>query len=261
MKIEVVAFPRTEQGTGASRRLRRGGRVPGVLYGAGKSVQAIELDHNALVQHLKMEAFHASILDMKLGAESDRVLLRDYQMHPFRQQVLHVDFQRIAKDRKIHMKVPLHFKNAELAPGVKLGGGALSHVMNEVEISCLPDDLPEFIEVDQSKMEVGDTLHVNDLALPKGVELLGRLKIDNPPIVTIQVPRAAAAEETETAAPATQITTEKAADGAAGDKKAAQAALRAAQPEIQRGAGARVVAPNAAARRVSRLNARIKAMS
>ena len=119
MKIEFTAFPRSQNGTGPSRRMRRTGRVPGVVYGAGRESQAIEVDHNALARHLKMESFHASILDMNLNGAKERVLLRDVQMHPWKTEVLHVDFQRIAADRKIHMKVPLHFVNAELCPGAK----------------------------------------------------------------------------------------------------------------------------------------------
>ena len=141
MKIEFTAFPRTLQGTGASRRLRGGGKVPGIVYGADKPALPIELDHQALYRHLKMEAFHASILDMTLEGDKQQVLLRDVQMHPFRPLVLHVDFQRVDKTKKIHMKVPLHFINAEICPGVKVGGGVVNHVMNEVDIQCLPDDL------------------------------------------------------------------------------------------------------------------------
>ena len=151
MKIEIKAEPRSLQGTGASRRLRRESKVPGILYGAGKDAQPIQLDHKDLFFKLKMEAFHASILDMEIGAEKTQVLLRDYQMHPFKQMILHADFQRVAADRKIHMKVPLHFVNDDIAPGVKLAGGAVQHVMNDLDITCLPKDLPEFIEVDLSE--------------------------------------------------------------------------------------------------------------
>ena len=145
MKIEFTAFPRNSDGTGPSRRMRRTGRVPAVVYGAGKLAQNIEVDHNALSRHLRMESFHASILDMSLDGVKERVLLRDVQMHPWKKEVLHVDFQRVAADRKIHMKVPFHFVHADVCPGVK-EGGVVSHVMNDVDIQCLPDDLPEFIE-------------------------------------------------------------------------------------------------------------------
>ena len=137
MKIEFTAFPRTAQGTGASRRLRGAGKVPGIVYGANKSAEPIEVDHHALYRHLKLEAFHASILDMSYEGAKQQVLLRDVQMHPFRPLVLHVDFQRIDKNEKIHMKVPLHFTNAEICPGVKQGGGVVNHIMNEADIHQL----------------------------------------------------------------------------------------------------------------------------
>src|SRR4029079_18503561 len=133
------------QGTGASRRLRRTEKVPGSLYGGGKDALPIELDHKDLFFKLKQEAFHASILDMEVGAEKAQVLLRDYQMHPFQQRVLHADFQRVAADKKIHLRVPLHFITAEIASGLKCAGGLVQHGMNELEISSLPKDLPEFI--------------------------------------------------------------------------------------------------------------------
>jgi large subunit ribosomal protein L25 len=138
MKIAIKAEPRTLQGTGASRRLRRTEKVPGVLYGGGKDALAIELDHKELLIKLKQEAFHASVLDMEVGDEKSQVLLRDYQMHPVKPRVLHVDFQRVAADKKIHMKVPLHFINAEVSPGVKIAGGLVQHVINELEVRCLP---------------------------------------------------------------------------------------------------------------------------
>ena len=229
MKIEFTAFPRTLQGTGASRRLRGAGKVPGVVYGADTTAQAIELDHHALYRHLKMEAFHASILDMTYEGAKQQVLLRDVQMHPFKQLVLHVDFQRVDKNKKIHMKVPLHFINAEICPGVKVGGGVVNHIINEVNIQCLPDHLPEYIEVNLDKLELGHSLHVNDLALPQGVEPIPRVKKDNPAVVTVHLPKVVAVEE-DAAAPVTEITGQTAAEAAAaaegkdgdnGDKKEA----------------------------------------
>jgi len=223
MKIEVVAFPRKLQGTGASRRLRTSGRVPGVIYGAEKPAQAIELDQNALLRHLKMEAFHASILDMAVDGAKERVLLRDFQMHPWKPIALHVDFQRIDPTKKIHMNVPLHFMNQEIAPGVKLGGGVIQHVMNDVEVQCLPDALPEYIEVDLKGLELGDAVHMNDLDLPAGVEISAKLKQDNPAVVILQVPREQAAEEVP-GAPVTEITGQAPAEApgaapAGGEKK------------------------------------------
>lgn len=202
MQIEITAMPRTLQGTGASRRLRNTGRTPGIIYGGGKPAEAIELDHNALSRHLKLEAFHASILQVKLGADTQQVLLRDVQMHPWKQMVLHVDFQRVGANEKIHMKVPLHFTNAENSPGVKMGHGIISHVLNEIEITCVPGDLPEFIVVDLSTIELGASVHLADLKLPQGVESVQLKRGDNQVVATIQVPRAEAAKEDVAAAPA-----------------------------------------------------------
>ncbi|MGH8637400.1 MAG: 50S ribosomal protein L25/general stress protein Ctc [Burkholderiales bacterium] len=220
--MEFTAFPRNGNGTGPSRRMRRTGKVPGVVYGAGKDSQMIEVDHNALSRHLKMESFHASILDMNLDGGRERVLLRNVQMHPWKAEVLHVDFQRIAADRKIHMKVPLHFVHAETCPGAK-EGGVVSHVMNDLDIQCLPDDLPEFVEVDLSPLQLGDAVHVSELSLPKGVELVPRLKTDNPVVVTVQMPREMVSEETAAEAAAAAAGTEPAAAApdAAAEKKEA----------------------------------------
>lgn len=195
MQIEVIASARTLQGTGASRRLRRRGKVPGIIYGADKPAQPIELDHNALYHSLKQEAFHASILNMDVGGAKEQVLLRDVQMHPFRQEVLHVDFQRVAKDQKIHMKVPLHFVNAEIAPGVKLHGGVISHVMAEVDITCLPADLPEYVEVDLANLDLGHSVHLGELNFPKGVESVALVRGEDPVVATVQIPRSMVAEE------------------------------------------------------------------
>ena len=201
MKIEVNATPRGAQGRGASRRLRRADRVPGILYGAGQPAQSIELNHKDLALQLKQEAFHASILTLNMDGTKQQVLLRDYQMHPWRAEVMHIDFQRVAKDRKIHTAIPLHFVNAEVAPGVKVGGGTVNHVMTELEISCLPDDLPEYIEVDLSELQIGHSVHISELKLPKGVDSVQLRGGDDAVVATIPVPRAeAAAEETAAAA-------------------------------------------------------------
>ncbi len=199
MAIEVNATARGVQGRGASRRLRHGGRVPGILYGAGKPAQNIELDHNELAQHLKQESFHASILTLSMNGSKEQVLLRDLQMHPWRAQVLHIDFQRVARDRKIHMRVPLHFMNQEIAPGVKTGGGAVNHVVSDIDISCLPDDLPEFIEVDLSNLQLGQSIHLSELKLPKGVESTQLRGGDDAVVVTIVLPRVEAEPEAEAA--------------------------------------------------------------
>jgi large subunit ribosomal protein L25 len=220
MAIEVNATTRGVQGRGASRRLRHGGRVPGTLYGAGKAAQNIELDHKDLAQHLKQESFHASILTLSVAGEKQQVLLRDVQMHPWRAQVLHVDFQRVARDRKIHMKVPLHFMNQEIAPGVKTGGGAVNHVLSEIDVSCLPDDLPEFIEVDLSNLQLGHSIHLSELKLPQGVEST-QLRSSDAVVVTIVMPRAEVEPEAE-AAPV---------EGAVAAAPAAPAGAEKAEPE------------------------------
>ena len=205
MTIEINATTRKAQGTGASRRLRNSGRVPGIVYGSGDVVM-IDLDHNDLYHKLRSEAFHASVLTLNLEGKKESVLLRDFVMHPFRQQVQHIDFQRVDATKKMHIKVPLHFLNAEIAPGVKIGGGKISHVMNELDIVCLPKDLPAFIEVDLGKLELGHSVHVADLKLPKGVEAAAHgTHTAEAVVATVQVPRGAVeaeAEATAEAAPA-----------------------------------------------------------
>ena len=195
MKIEISADKRTLQGKGASRRLRGSGKVPAIIYGGDQAAQSIEMDHNDLYHKLRLEAFHASVLSLSVAGKKEPVLLRDIQMHPFKQQVLHVDFQRVDKNKKIHMKVPLHFINAEVAPGVKTSGGIVSHILTEVDISCLPDDLPEFISVDLAELTAGHTLHLSDLVMPKGVETVALSKGENLPVATIVIPRSVLSEE------------------------------------------------------------------
>lgn len=192
--MKVVAFERNLQGTGASRRLRNSGKTPGIIYGAAAQPQLIELDHNALWHALKKEAFHSSILDLEVAGQSQRVLLRDVQYHPFRQLVLHVDFQRVDPNKKLHTKVPVHFMNQETNPAVKLGGAIISHVVTEVEIECLPADLPEFVELDLAKIEAGHTLHAKDITLPKGVSLVAHIESENPVVAAAAVPAGATAE-------------------------------------------------------------------
>ena len=204
MKIAIKAEPRSVQGTGASRRLRRESKVPGVVYGAGKDATPIQLDHKELWFKLKTEAFHASILELEIGNDKSQVLLRDYQMHPFRPLILHADFQRVAADRKIHMSVPLHFINELTSPGVKVAGGLVEHVLKELEISCLPKDLPEYIEVDLGNLQAGHSLHLSAVKLPPGVEPIVP-KGEDPTIATIVIPKVMTAEEelAEAAAAAT----------------------------------------------------------
>ncbi|MFZ6781149.1 50S ribosomal protein L25/general stress protein Ctc [Undibacterium sp. Ji83W] len=167
--MKVIAFARNVQGTGASRRLRLAGQTPGIIYGGTEAPVSITLDHNALYHALKKEAFHSSILDLEVDGKSEKVLLRDFQVHAYKQLVLHADFQRVDPNQKIHVKVPLHFINAEVSPAVKLSAAVISHVAVELDVSCLPADLPEFVEVDLSKLEAGQSIHVSQLTLPKGV--------------------------------------------------------------------------------------------
>ncbi len=194
MSNEFNAQARTLQGTGASRRLRKAGRIPGVVYGGEKAAEAIDLDHNELFHKLKQEAFHASVLTMVVGDAKQNVLLRDVQMHPFKRQVLHLDFQRVDATHKLHIKVPLHFINAEIAPGVKQQGGIVSHVLTELDIRCLAADLPEFIEVDLKDLVAGHSIHVSALTLPKGVEAALH-KGDDPVVASVTIPRGGVADE------------------------------------------------------------------
>jgi large subunit ribosomal protein L25 len=197
--IEFTAFPRTTEGRGASRRMRRAGKAPGIVYGGTTAPQPIELDHNALFHALRNETFHSSILTMKLSGAASRVLLRDVQMHPFRNEILHVDFQRVDENRRIHMKVPLHFVHGETSPAVKLSGAIVSHVMAELDITCLPKDLPEFIEVDLATLDVGKPVHVSALKMPNGVSVVAHGKLD--PVVAAAVVPKAHVEEVVEAAP------------------------------------------------------------
>ena len=205
--MKFVAFERSKQGTGASRRLRNSGKTPGIVYGGSSAPQLIELDHNALWHALKKEAFHSSILDMEFNGQSSKVLLRDYQMHPFKQLVLHIDFQRVEANTMLHMKVPLHYSGEENSPAVKADKCLINHVVNEIEVACLPADLPEFIAVDLSKLESGKSLHLNDVALPKGVKALVHGK-PNPVLVSVTLP-----VEEEIVAPAAAAAAEAPAKG------------------------------------------------
>ena len=230
MAIEISATTRNAQGTGASRRLRKTNRVPGIVYGTGEAAM-IDLDHNTLYYALRNEAFHASILSLELDGKKESVLLRDFQMHPFRQQVQHIDFQRVDAKKKIHMRVPLHFKNADICPGVKSGGGIVSHVLSELHIACLPADLPASIEVDLAVLDLGHSIHVSDIKLPKGVEVAGHHKAIDA-VATVQVPRgaveAAADAAAAEAASAASTAAAAAAPAAAGAKPAAAAAAKPA---------------------------------
>ena len=218
MAIQVVAQSRAAQGTGASRRLRIAGKVPGIVYGGKATAASIEIDHNAIFHQLRDEKFHASILDLVTDGKKEQVLLRAVNMHPWKAQVQHIDFQRVSADQKIHMKVPLHFVNADISPAVKEQSAVISHAMNEVNIRCLPADLPEFILVDLGTITVGHSLHVKDLAYPKGDEPMLRPG-ENPAVAGAAVPRVVAAEDETAATPAAPA----AADVPAAKQKAPEA--------------------------------------
>ncbi|MDA8450372.1 50S ribosomal protein L25/general stress protein Ctc [Acidovorax sp. NCPPB 3859] len=186
--MNFVAFERAKQGTGASRRLRNSGKTPGIVYGGSAEPQLIEVDHNALWHALKKEAFHSSVLDMELAGKTSKVLLRDVQYHPYKQLVLHIDFQRVDEKTKLHMKVPLHFSGAEESPAVKIDKCMVNPVATELDVSCMPSDLPEFINVDLSKLEKGRSLHLKDIKLPRGVSAVVRGSQQNPVLVSVVTP-------------------------------------------------------------------------
>ena len=205
--MKIIATARTEVGTGASRRLRAAGKAPGIVYGGTAEPQSITLDHNELYYALKKEAFHSSILDLEIDGKVEKVLLRDFQNHAYKPLILHVDFQRIDPNQKITVNIPLHFINEENAPAAKSGG--LHHATSELEISCLPADLPAFIEVDLSGIEVGQSIHLKDLKLPAGVTAVAH--DENLPIVTTEeiiVPAEEDADAAEGDAPAVAPATE-----------------------------------------------------
>lgn len=174
--MKITATSRKLQGTGASRRLRNAGSTTGIVYGGAAAPVTIELEHNALFHAMRKETFHASVLELELDGKSEQVLLRDYQMHPFKPLVLHVDFQRVNANEEIHMSVPLHFVGQEVSPAVKLSASIISHVATKITIACLPAKLPEFITVDLSKMEAGKSLHAAEVVMPEGVRAVIKAK-------------------------------------------------------------------------------------
>jgi len=167
--MKVIAFKRTEQGTGASRRLRNANTTPGIVYGGGKDAVSVKLDHNPLYHAINREVFHSSILDLEIDGVAEQVVLRDFQMHAFKPIVMHVDFQRVVADQNLAIRVPLHFINGDICPASKVGGSNVSHAINSVGISCLPKDLPEYITVDLATLSPGQTIHLADVKLPNGV--------------------------------------------------------------------------------------------
>ncbi|MBC7413448.1 MAG: 50S ribosomal protein L25/general stress protein Ctc [Herminiimonas sp.] len=216
--MKVIAFARDLQGTGASRRLRIAGQTPGIVYGGAAAPVSITLDHNALYHALKKETFHSSILDLEVDGKVEQVLLRDFQMHAFKQLVLHADFQRVDAKSKIHVKVPLHFVNADTSPAVKLSAGIISHVLTDLDITCLPKDLPEFVEIDLGALEVGNSIHLSDVKLPAGVTAVIHGGDDNPTIATASIPAGKVEAEGEATASQTAAAAAAAAAPAA-DKK------------------------------------------
>ena len=198
--FELTAELREDIGKGASRRLRRSGKVPAVLYGGGRKPRALTLDHTKLLHQMEQEAFYNSVLTINVGKETQAAIVKDVQRHPAKRHIWHVDFQRILADEKIRMQVPFHFIGEDVAPGVKTGGGVVSHVMSEVEISCLPKDLPEYLDVDVSALELDQIIHLSEITVPDGVELLALSHGDvehDPAVVTIHRPRVEVEEEPE----------------------------------------------------------------
>jgi large subunit ribosomal protein L25 len=196
-KFDLIAEYREDQGKGASRRLRYEGKVPAIIYGAGRPPRALSFDHNKVLKQLESESFYSSILNVKVGDNSQAAILKDVQRHPAKVQILHMDLQRIVEDEEIRMNVPLHFKGAEIAPGVKTSGGSVAHLMSDVEVVCLPKHLPEYLEIDISGLELDDMLHLSDIKLPEGVEIpqLAQGPEHDQAIVSIHVIKAAAIEE------------------------------------------------------------------
>ena len=204
VSFELTADVRSDLGKGASRRLRHTNKVPAVLYGAHKEPTYLLLNHDDVVKRLEHESFYSHILTLKVNGKSERAVLKDLQRHPSKPRVMHMDFQRVSETEKLRMHVPLHFINAETAPGVKQSGGIVSHVLIDVEIVCLPKDLPEFIEVDLAHLELGHAVHLSDLKLPAGVQLTALMHDDDQPVASIHLPRAAIEESV--AAPVAPVT-------------------------------------------------------
>jgi large subunit ribosomal protein L25 len=198
-QFEINADVRESQGKGASRRLRHAGRIPAIVYGADQAPQSISLLHSQFIRHLEQEAIYSHVLTLKIGDKIESVVLKDMQRHPFKPIIMHVDFLRTSATAKLHIHVPFHFLNEDTCVGVKTGGGAISHHLPEIEILCLPQNLPEFIAIDLANMNVGDVVHLADLTLPEGVELPALTHGDNLPVVSIHKQAGAAGEGTEEA--------------------------------------------------------------
>src|ERR1700678_819785 len=227
--FELVAEFRETQGKGASRRLRHEGKVPAILYGGHADARALTLSHQKLAIMLDNERFYSTILSLKVGSETQAAILKDVQRHPFKNAILHVDFQRVEENEKIRIAIPLHFKGAAVSPGVKSQGGIVSHMRNEVEISCLPKDLPEFIEVDMSGLSLNESIHLSQLQVPPGVQLLDLAREDSA-VAAIHSPRAEEPEPTAAAAEGAAAPAEGAAAAAPAPAAAAGDAAKKAEP-------------------------------
>lgn len=221
-KFEIEATVRQDIGKGASRRLRREANVPGVVYGGGKDPVTLVVEHKAISKSLENEAFYSHILTLKTGSDSERVILKDVQRHPFKPRIMHVDFQRVRADEKLHMHIPLHFVGADIAPGVKDAGGLVSHIMNDIEVSCLPDNLPEYVEIDLSTMQLNQILHLSDIKMPTGVEIVALTHGDDKPVVSVHLPRVEeepVVEETDVPPADVPAIAQKSEDEGAGEDK------------------------------------------
>jgi large subunit ribosomal protein L25 len=201
--FDLIADIREDQGKGASRRLRHQGKVPAIIYGAGRPPRALVFDHNRVIQQLDNESFYSSVLNIKVGEKSQAAILKDVQRHPARPQVMHMDFQRIVEDEEIKMLVPIHFEGEDVAPGVKLGGGKVSHLITEVEVVCLPRHLPEYLDIDVSELELDAMLKMSDIQLPEGVSIpaLAQGEEADRPVVSIHVIKEVVIEEEEEVEP------------------------------------------------------------
>lgn len=203
-EFELVAEARSDVGKGASRRLRRDGKLPGIVYGTGKEASMITLQHNAVMHNLEHEAFYSHILSLKIGSETESVVLKDLQRHPYKRTLLHIDLLRVDANETLTMRIPLHYINEEKCTGVKNEGGVISHLMTDIDIVCLPKDLPEYIEVDMLEVALNDTLHLSDLKLPEGVQIHALLHggDDSQPVASVHAPKVMASDEAEDAAAA-----------------------------------------------------------
>ena len=232
-EFDLGAELREDRGKGASRRLRRQGKVPAIIYGAGRPPRALSFDQNKVLKQLENESFYSSVLSIKVNDKSQAAILKDLQRHPAKHLIMHMDFQRIVEDEEIKMNVPLHFVGEEIAPGVKQGGGKVAHLINDIEVACLPKDLPEYLEVDVAELELDAMLHLSDIKLPKGVEIpqLAQGPEHDHAIVSIHVIKAAPVEEEEIVETGAEV--EEGEEGA--EDKAAEAADNASGGESESG--------------------------